>query len=81
MMSITPSTAKASACPRDPADNTTAVYVSECCSSGEDPGHFYKGGREQTTSYLESLNISGKMHYLGKKKKQSRKVEVWGDLS
>ncbi|XP_078314913.1 semaphorin-2A-like isoform X3 [Crassostrea virginica] len=27
VMSITPSTAKASACPRDPADNTTAVYV------------------------------------------------------
>ena len=44
MMSITPSTAKASACPRDPADNTTAVYVSECCSSGEDPGHFFQRG-------------------------------------
>lgn len=49
MMSITPSTAKASACPRDPADNTTAVYVSECCSSGEDPGHFLHkwGGSKQ----------------------------------
>ena len=81
MMSITPSTAKASACPRDPADNTTAVYVSECCTSGEDPGHFLQRGGGQTTSYLESLNISGKMHYLGKKKKQSRKVVVWGALS